>query len=158
MTQLSWSSGAKCLQQKGVSEDQIRRLGELTITSRAKSMALRKLTRSHYYRQVGDRDDEDMLSLLHLSRGCRAQAGFAKEVCHFGEITLITLSSSLYWRQVLLHPSIRWSCRRRRRSSGNRCRFKRFKLFYSGTATFIPGAPTSLTTLHYRILDPCHYP
>ena len=48
-------------EQKVVSEDQIRRLGELTIESKAKPMVLRELTGSRYYRQVGGRGDGEML-------------------------------------------------------------------------------------------------
>ena len=76
VTHLPRSSGAKSLEQKGVSEDQIRRLGKLTIASKAKQ----ELTRSAI---IGKWAVETMEKcyLSSISReACRAQAGFAKEV------------------------------------------------------------------------------
>jgi hypothetical protein len=80
VTHLPRSSGAKSLEQKGVSEDQIRRLGELTVASKAKPTVLQELTRSAI---IGKWAVETMEKcyLSSISReACRAQAGFDKEV------------------------------------------------------------------------------
>ena len=77
-------------EQKVVSKDQIRRLGELTIKSKAKPMVFRELTGSRYYRQVGGRGDGEML-LVSPVRLAGPKRVLRRK---FGEVALITSSSS----------------------------------------------------------------
>ena len=69
------SSGAKSLEQKGVSEDQIHWLGELTIASKAKPMVLQELTRS----AIIGKWAVEIMEKCYLS-SISLQAGFTKEV------------------------------------------------------------------------------